>query len=302
MQPFSGGNGNNSSKTQVSRVVITPGFAAKLLALNTNNRPVRNARLKKLTGVIKNGQWTFNYATVVLSKANVPGLRDGIVLDKDTEICGEGVLMDGQHRLMACVNANISIETLLVCDLSPEACVMATIDNTDPRDGADHLALRGENNAHVLASAIKIIINVERGFAIATKFSWTNGEIEDALEKHPSVRASVARFCGRNNGSLLLPPSILSAFHYLFSAYDPELADSFMNRLVHGIELEPDSPVLLLRDRFIANRVSAKEKLTRNHVAALLVKTWNYERTGKTVKTLRYRDNGPNPEPFPVIR
>jgi hypothetical protein len=66
-------------------MVVTPELAEQWLKANTLNRPVRKSRVKAYARDIQNGRWRFN--------------TQGISFGTD------GSLIDGQHRLMAVVEA-----------------------------------------------------------------------------------------------------------------------------------------------------------------------------------------------------
>ena len=67
--------------------LITPKMARKLLETNNNNLWLNVATVSKFIDIIKSGQWIAT--TVTISKNGV---------------------LDGQHRLMAIVKANIAVD------------------------------------------------------------------------------------------------------------------------------------------------------------------------------------------------
>ena len=70
---------------------ITPEMALEILTnKNFKNRPIKKHALKRLTDAIKSGEWIVT--------------NQGISFDPD------GNLLDGQHRLHACIEANIPID------------------------------------------------------------------------------------------------------------------------------------------------------------------------------------------------
>ena len=81
--------------------IITPEIASKYLEKNTNNyRNVRQDRVSAYALEMKNGNWKNNGEAIVFGT--------------------DGVLKNGQHRLMACVKSNTPFETLVIrgCDES----------------------------------------------------------------------------------------------------------------------------------------------------------------------------------------
>jgi len=76
---------------------ITPEIAKKLLELNTHNRKIKAGVVQKYVKEIMAGAW-------------VP-TASGIGFNED------GILIDGQHRLMAIVESGITVKLLVVTDL-----------------------------------------------------------------------------------------------------------------------------------------------------------------------------------------
>lgn len=79
--------------------IITPEIASKYLEKNTNNyRNVRQDRVNAYAVDMKNGNWKNNGEAIVFGT--------------------DGILKNGQHRLMACVKSNTPFETLVIrgCD------------------------------------------------------------------------------------------------------------------------------------------------------------------------------------------
>ena len=115
-------------KTQV--LTITPKKAQELLEGNKRNRPVRKSHVRQLAEEMKAGKWVVN---------GVPIIFNG------------KLLIDGQHRLMACIESDKPFDTLVVSDVAPNSFL--TIDVGRKRTAADTLATRGEENYAALAAA-----------------------------------------------------------------------------------------------------------------------------------------------------
>ena len=86
-------------KTNVE--VITPAVAAEYLRLyNQGNRKPNKAQVAYYAKMMNEGEWELNGESIKFSGS------------------GETLrLLDGQHRLMACVEANVPFETLVVRDI-----------------------------------------------------------------------------------------------------------------------------------------------------------------------------------------
>lgn len=98
-------------------MTITPEMARKCLERNKiSNRSLSQSRVKAIADDIRNGRWRITH--------------QGIAFDDD------GNLLDGQHRLAGCSEANMPITTLVTKGLKIDDCI--AIDNTRPRTITDH--------------------------------------------------------------------------------------------------------------------------------------------------------------------
>lgn len=261
---------------KVQKVIITPQLALDMLQKNTNNRPLNALHVKKLAEEMSSDRWKFNGTTISMN--------------------GER-LIDGQHRLHACIQANRPFETLLVEGLASD--VFDTIDTGRKRQASDVLAIKGEKNARSLASALVFVHQYMTG-TITANPKYTNTKIEELLEKYQGIRDSVD-FERKYTMKGIIPPAVFVGCHYLFSQKDKTLADLFCDALIKGSNLQEGSPVYLLRERLIENTLS-KAKLNRPTIAALTIKAWNHTRKGDSIRYLRWRTNGPNAESFPLVQ
>lgn len=91
-------NGDGRVRT---KQIITPEMAEEFLKRNTRNRLVNHGRVASLSDAIRRGEWVY----------------DGTPISFDTD----GVLCNGQHRLMAIVDSGRPVESDVVYGLSPEA-------------------------------------------------------------------------------------------------------------------------------------------------------------------------------------
>ena len=105
----------------VSFETITPDLARAMLKTNTHNRKTRPVAIGAMARDMQNGQWLVNGDTIRFYDGNV--------------------LADGQHRLIACIEADTPFTTLVVRGLPEEAG--RTIDQGLKRTAADVLALAG---------------------------------------------------------------------------------------------------------------------------------------------------------------
>jgi len=252
---------------------ITPEIAEQLLLKNTRNRQVIRNHVIGLAEEMKAGRWKVNGDTICLN--------------------GD-VLIDGQHRLLAVVESKVAITTWVVRGVASD--VFDTKDVGRRRSAADTLSVHGEVNCRNLAACLIFIDRYFTGRLENRGHRYSNSEVEELLRKYPEARYA-AQQCGRNG---LLPPSVHRGLIYLFSQVDQEQAAKFMEDTMNGANLSSDDPVYRLRERLVQNSLS-KAKLSVAEIAALCIKAWNFRRSGKSCRTLKWCSSGPTKETFPII-
>lgn len=269
-------------------VTITPELASDWLARNSSNRPLREYHVNKIARQIENDEWVFNGETI---KFNT-----------------KGELIDGQHRLAACIMAMKPIQSIVIYNAPDNA--FETIDIGKRRSISDALEQRGEVNTLILSSVLSLLWKYERGKLSAKGSGWygsentpTTHESLTTLEKHPGVRESI-REVGRGRSKVLSAVAPLAACHYILThilhdGADAEDAAEFFRQLNLGVGLEEDSPVWRLRERLIANR-TARQRLSSPEIMAITFKAWNAWRDGRSVRQLAWRGRGDVRETFPI--
>lgn len=180
---------------ETKTVTISPQQAKRwLMAFNNNNRTAREGQVKQFAADMKNNRWSFTH--------------QGIAFYED------GTLADGQHRLMAIVEANLPVKFLVTTGL-PKA-VAQTIDQNRPRMVHDAIRIGGENpwiNKHVVAIVRFLLSNLgtdTRTRSINQIVDYANKyrDLIEAVDKITSTKKrhvthagiSAAYVCALNSG------------------------------------------------------------------------------------------------------
>jgi hypothetical protein len=109
------------------------------------------------------------------------------------KISRDGKILDGQHRLMAVLEADVAIETLVITGLEPEA--QETMDQGRARSLADVFKLRGEKYHNPLATATRTLCLFELYGEVVQPAYQPAPSVAQAsrtLERNPELRDSVA--------------------------------------------------------------------------------------------------------------
>ena len=165
------GNYSNGNEN-IELVTITPEMASKLLENNFNNRPINNGRVKALAKDMAIGKWEVNGETI--------------------KIYEDGTLSDGQHRLSACVKANVPFETYIVRNVSKNA--LTTIDCGEKRSLVHGLQMKGIEIDAKLVPCFNLLFNK------STKL--TSAQVEFIFTKYNNECKLVTNMLPRSQSSI----------------------------------------------------------------------------------------------------
>lgn len=266
------------------RMKVPPELSGEWLERNTHNRPWTEERTSLLARDMEEGRFRFNGDSIRFSY--------------------EGVLLDGQHRLRAAVKANFTLDTNVCFGLPPDT--QETMDDPMIRSSAHQLALAGIPNASQSAAIAALILTHQRS-GVARQNDMGSRPTKRQVGEFVMVdfnnggAIQVAINQGRKLSKIGVTCGTAGFCYYLFATRSMELADRFFNELASGAELSEGNPAYLLRERLIANKATSKVKMTKIYLLALFFKAWNAYRMGTQLRNLRWHNDGPNPEPFPVV-
>lgn len=212
---------------------LTPGLAGELLKRNPDNRNVRKVKLEQFIHDMQRGAWSFNGEPLIISK--------------------DGLLNDGQHRLRAIVEANVTLPILFVFGVEREARL--TVDQGAARSAGDYLGMEGVENASTCAAIARLVIAIEReGCArLYRENEATNIEVRRRVETDPKIgeaahyAVTVYRYT-----SAFATTSIIGTAFYLLSEVHPDDAKDFMDHVSIGEELKRDDPAYAVRNSLLS--------------------------------------------------
>lgn len=260
-------------------VTITPQLAEKWLSKNTHNRNVVNSRVNQYAADMRRGEWRVNGETIKLAV--------------------DGTILDGQHRLMAVLEAGIEIQSLVISGL--EAQAQETMDQGRARTLSDVFKLRGEKYWGPLATATRMLAIYELYGQLLQPPYEPTPSIQQAgrsLDRNPELRSSVAFVFGLRRS--WMPSSHLGALHFLLASVDADAADDFVTKLSTGEDLQRGHAIYALREQLMQVHME-RTPLGQRMQLALIVKAWNAYLAGDHVARLRWTPGGPQPEVFPTI-
>lgn len=264
----------------VLKAVITPELAQTLLAaINTGNRPLSAARVKQYADVLTRGQYVFNGESIQI------GVEDD----------GTLVLLNGQHRLSACVASGVSFETVLVLGL-PKS-VFSTIDRGKTRSHSDVLSVAGYKNTHNIQPAARILVAMEAGFSPTVRstlnlvtaediLQYVNAHDEVLQEAH-SIASRINSVCGGINSAWVIFYMCALKQRQAAGFTGIEVAQ-FCHLVETGAGLAPGNPVLALR-QWLGRGGSKRKGASGKNVteAATFITVFNKWVTGESLQIVR---------------
>src|SRR6266566_6484311 len=257
-----------------SRVqTITPARAAEWLEANTTNRPLSRPVVRSFAEAMRRGEGLVTH--------------QGIAFDVN------GVLVDGQHRLAAIIEADVPVEVTVFSEVAEGT--FDVLDTGKRRTAADVLAIEGEKNSTMLAAMVRTVwlyrnradLNWSGGAAAVS-----NHQIVQTLDEHPKLRdfLGVGEQIATATGMI---KSAAGAASYLVERANRR-ADltPWYEGIIDGAGLGKGDPRLQFRRVMfnMARRQTGqpqRRRDTREHLA-LYLKAFNAWRTDETLPQLRF--------------
>jgi hypothetical protein len=269
-----------------------PTEAQNILDNRSPNRRINPKQVDELAYAMRTGKFLLNGETVKFFKDR---------------------LVDGQHRMSACVKSGVPLTTSVIHTDDPK--VMATVDVGLKRSNSNVLQIAGRKNTKTLASALGVLKRADTGripnaVGGLVSIGIPTYEIEDEVNAHPGMQLSAAladNHCKR----IRVRKSSLACLHYMLrrsetknkpylnrEEYDSRsLADVFIvDNLCKGIGLSECDPVYAFRTQ-IALKHTQREKIkgavtfTHHFLIKGGIITWNKWIKGVPCKRLVIKDS-----------
>ena len=249
---------------------VTPQVALDWLCRNRANRRVTLATLQKYAKNMLANRWRRT--------------GQGIVFDRN------GKLLEGQHRLLACLFSGASFTTYVVTDAGDEKDIFAYIDNGKTRSASDALYTAGSNGAsQMLAAAVKIAVRYQAGGykvgSLPRMPELEPYEVMDYIDRNSGMIDAAHKLVGNFKKGMKIIGHVGVATFFAWQVierYGINVLDGFMTPLASGANLAEDSPILALRDRLRAAG-DDESKITLQQRLGLLIKGFGMYYCGETV-------------------
>lgn len=241
-------------------VLATPDLAEYWLReKNVDNRPVSEGNVLKLERTLNEGRFIFDAHPIRFD--------------------WNDIMIDGQHRCIACVRTGVPFLTVVVRGLDP--AVKAMLDQHKPRDGKDVLAMLGYVDASHLAPVAKICYWWDHDLmhARSQDKALTNDVVADYVRHNHDVLQRANTLARTVASHTKIPYTALACAYYILSKVNLADAYLFFDQVKKGYGLQEGSPILLLRQKGLSVHAS-KTRVPIEAWVSMIIRTWNDTRKG----------------------
>ena len=251
-------------RPQIEALTITPAMESQWLKSNTHNRPARKAHVARLANEMVKGNWQLNGETIKF----------------DTW----GRLIDGQHRLMAIIEASQPLTMHVCTGLAADSDVFATIDVGLNRSAGSVLAMHGIKYATEIAAGIAFMKQTFGNSTSTQKAS--NAETLQTYLANPEKWQKIAAIASTNEIREIVRKPVFSV--WLWDALDVSEPQAlhFVEMFRTGANLEINHPVLTLRRSLTAKTENVNNAKFRFDQYYRLCIAWNAWRDGRTLQRI----------------
>lgn len=263
-------------------MTITPQLAAVWLKRrNKGNRHLSPDVVKRYAKSMREGRWIVTH--------------QGMAFDD------KGNLVDGQHRLKACVESGVTIQTRMTVDVPRET--FSVMDTGRRRHASQLIDVRHRTTVAAAARILSYITGavpadtpvhghivpnkVDNDVLLRVVDDWP-----ELIDQAPAVSAAYGAARIQQSAHLAVVAQIARNPHN-------HLIDSWFEGIISGAGLAADDPRLVLRNRFLQGgdiKGAGSTRMARSYL--LVVKAWNAYAKGKPIRMLKVN---PDQEPPAVL-
>ncbi len=250
-------------ENKMKKELITPVKAQEYLDNNVGNRPISQVQVRRFVDLLHEGSWRVDAGTISFDRNNI--------------------LIDGQHRLSAIVEAGIGAQAWV-----QRGCASDTkyvIDTGRPRTRQQILSMDGVQNAALINGAVALVMQYELSGRLGNANAGRNTTVRkfEHLETHqrhnedPEAWQEAARLSAPSYRALKghLGPTPLATMAYLMLRQDAARAFDFFEQL--SDEAPACETIRSLRKRFKMSNCKHRELW-------YLLLAWDSFKMGRAIK------------------
>lgn len=206
-------------------VIITPEIAIGLLKSNTHNRKISNDLVQQYANEMRRNRW---YMT-----------GSGLSFDIN------GVLLDGQHRLMAVVESGESVPFQVTTGLDPDS--QDKLDRNKKRTMLDVCQLKNLERSNLALKVCYFFILKNHAYGYKRRSDVPDELLEQYISKYGRSIGAIEKIISeKRSGKTFKRVGFVSAI-MIYYEYDKDHALSFLSGVIKGEMLKEHYPEYLLR-------------------------------------------------------
>jgi len=266
------------------RTIITPQKAKELLANNPMNRKVKTPNLMFLINQIEDGEFEY--------------IGESIKIDVN------GAIIDGQHRLLACVQTGKPIDVELIEDLPTS--VFKKIDTGAKRTPNDTFYIEGIPNYTSMTAIVKKLVYFSIGkLRSNTTVPLTNKKMLEIYNANSDVIHStfneIRRFFKKGQHLITSSHASAVACALILTGENREMVMDFFREIYTGSQdgsIVKSTSAINLRNKIISIKLSKDKELTNIALSSYLFYAFRLYKAGSKAKRMNTPKNLENPTKF----
>lgn len=273
------GASKDSHSAFVRMVEVTPELASKWLDphINRSNRKTQRNHVLSIARDITNGNWMMNAQPICFTKDPFGTWEEG----------EEPRLLNGQHRLLAILEAGQSVEIPIAVNIPEEA--FATFD-THAKRNVRSVGPKADNR--VLVAAARFQYKEDNNIPLSSNNfpTLTASELIEVLNKHPEMGDYFGQ--SRRAGMAELGSAgVMTYFLYRVNRENPALAEEFLHKIETGLNISDSSdPAGKLRRELAKTGNGPRGRSRKEQIEALIAHwqsyiRWAEKKQGKIAKS-----------------
>lgn len=275
-------NGFVSDFYGTKTLLIDKALAESFLEFNTGNRPLNRRKIDRLIKQMRTNTFENTGEPIIVSR--------------------EGVLNDGQHRLLAVAEADVVVDMDVRFGIARK--VFTKTNTGAPRTSSDVLAIRGVAGGASIAPAVRLLILCQRGLPGSVREFVSNAEVDEGYRRWPEFEVIAKQIAGLRFPRGVRSTPLLTTAYLASRSPEKERLPDWLETLASGMGSGKGDPAYILRERLLRGveaAVGTRESLVERF--ALMILSWNAYASGVSVtaKGMRWNAAGKLAAPFPSV-
>ena len=255
---------------EFKKILVTPTLAKQYLEANVKNRNVNQGQVIFYANQMESGKWKEDTGECI-------------------KISKEGVILDGQHRLLAIIRSNKSMFFHFALDVEQD--VFSVLDTGKQRSAGDVFKIEGISYATAIPAVISCYHLYKNNIYIKDSGKHkklSNSQILDTYNNDRLYWNELVKKAEifKKDFQKILTSAMLGGIYAILNDIDKNKSLDFMQQLTTGRNITNDT-ILVLRNKLIEDKLSVS-KIPLAIKTIYIIKTWNCFLSNKEIKVLKF--------------